>query len=61
MANPFTDASDELVTGRGLELSRIYLLGELEEGARILPEIVDVKHCLQTHQDTLIDCTQNTN
>jgi hypothetical protein len=41
------------VTGRGLELSRIDLLGELEKGARILPEVVDVKHRLQTHQDTL--------
>jgi hypothetical protein len=47
------------VTGRGLELSRIDLLGELEEGARILPKVVDVKHCLQTQEDTLNDCTRN--
>ena len=42
----FFYGSDEPVARRRLELTRVNLPGEFEEGPRIFPEVVDVEHSL---------------
>jgi len=49
------DALDEPVTRRRLELSRINFPGELEEGPRVLPEVVDVEHRLRVREIRKVD------
>ena len=48
--------SDELVTGGGLELARIYFSGKLEKWTGIFLEIMDVKHCLWIRQVRKVYC-----